>query len=229
MSFVKYEININESELQGKTLALPCISIANVPQLAVELLLNNHASELVGRFNNEGFIQVAGGSESGVVTPMELRRLRDYKDVLVVDQRSPLLKSHKNEFVEQLSEWATKLKLNTVLLSSADSASRGDDEIMSSQLRQLSSEHALYSDKVSAFQPLELSNATGAGLLKSYYTSLAHATALCLFTTEGDNRGDARLLVMALSNVIGLKAVELRDPKHWEGLFGRLYDAKLFG
>lgn len=92
MTFIKYEINFNEEELKGKTLVLPTISMANVPQLATELLLNNHSNELVGRFNNEGFIQVAGASTDGLVTPLELHRLKEYSDVYVVDQRSPILK-----------------------------------------------------------------------------------------------------------------------------------------
>lgn len=92
MSFIKYETNFNESELKGKTVVLPSISIANVPQLAIELLLNSHPNELVGRFNNDGFIQVAGGSAGGLVTPLELRRLQKHNDVFVIDQRSPVLK-----------------------------------------------------------------------------------------------------------------------------------------
>lgn len=92
MSFIKYETNFNENELKGKTLILPSISIANVPQLAIELLLNNHLNELIGRFNNDGFIQVAGGSANGLVTPLELRRLQKCSDVFIIDQRSPILK-----------------------------------------------------------------------------------------------------------------------------------------
>ena len=89
MTFIKYEINFNEEELKGKTQVLPTISMANVPQLSTELLLNNQSNELVGRFNNEGFIQVAGASNDGLVTPLELHRLKEYSDIYVVDQRSP--------------------------------------------------------------------------------------------------------------------------------------------
>lgn len=91
------------------------------------------------------------------------------------------------------------------MLSSADSAARSDVEIMSSQLKQLSNKDAKYGSRISTFEPLEPSSANGSGLLKSYYTSLKNACALCLFTTEGDNRPDAHLLVKALSNVIGLE------------------------
>ncbi|TIB70058.1 hypothetical protein E3P77_00012 [Wallemia ichthyophaga] len=175
MSFIKYETNFNENELKGKTLILPSISIANVPQLAIELLLNNHSNELIGRFNNDGFIQVAGGSANGLVTPLELRRLQKCSDVFIIDQRSPILKSHKSTFVDNLKVWAERLELDVVVLSSADSAARSDNEIMSSQLKQLSNKEAKYDSRISVFEPLELGSANGSGLLKSYYTNMKKA------------------------------------------------------
>lgn len=78
---------------------------------------------------------------------------------------------------------------------------------MSSQLKQLSKKEAKYDSRISVFEPLELGSANGSGLLKSYYTNMKKACALCLFTTEGDNRPDAHLLVKAISNVLGLEGM----------------------
>lgn len=92
-----------------------------------------------------------------------------------------------------------------IILSSADSASRNDSDIVSSQLKQISSKDNKYANTISSFESLELDTLNGTGLLKSYYGSLKNAAGLCLFTTEGDNRPDAHLLVKALSNVLGFK------------------------
>lgn len=118
---------------QGHTLIIPTVSHASVPQLATDLLLN--APELsvtkVGRLNVSGdVIPFVGPDEStGLTTALEVYSNHPQK-LTVLQQRSPVIKSRKANFVKQLTRWIQEENFKQVLiLSSIDASLRVDDEL----------------------------------------------------------------------------------------------------
>lgn len=79
---------------KGKVLVVPVVSVANVAQLAADLLIASLSLHRVGIFDPRSLVPVVGAREDdlpGVTTPLELFG-RDDIDVAVIQQRSPALK-----------------------------------------------------------------------------------------------------------------------------------------
>ncbi|KAF7321756.1 Proteasome assembly chaperone 2 [Mycena kentingensis (nom. inval.)] len=117
--------------LKGKTLVVPVVSTANVSQLAADLLIATLELQCIGVFDSSFLVPALGGREDGdgVTTPMELYGSSDL-NVLVIQQRSPALKSHKQEFVSALLEFiATSGVAAALFLSGVDLSNRTDDQM----------------------------------------------------------------------------------------------------
>lgn len=122
-------------DFTGHTLLLPTVSHASIPQLAVDLLLYHEdlALRRVGRLdvsrNVIPFIGQAEDAAGGLVTAMEVYTNPTLK-LTVVQQRSPVLKERKRDFVEQLAEWArTAGFVQCLLLGSIDASLKTDAEL----------------------------------------------------------------------------------------------------
>jgi len=118
--------------LSGKTLVVPCVSTANVSQLAIDLLIASLSLRRVGTFDPVDLVPVVGAredGEEGVMTPLELFGLEDI-DILVVHQRSPVLRSRKAEFIDSLLTFITESEFAAVLfLSGIDLSNRTDAQM----------------------------------------------------------------------------------------------------
>ncbi|CAO1633539.1 unnamed protein product [Jaminaea pallidilutea] len=122
-------------DFTGHTLLLPTVSHASIPQLAVDLLLYHEdlALRRVGRLdvsrNVIPFIGQAEDAAGGLVTAMEVYT-NPTLNLTVVQQRSPVLKERKREFVEHLAEWArTAGFVQCLLLGSIDASLKTDAEL----------------------------------------------------------------------------------------------------
>ncbi|KAJ7287865.1 PAC2 family-domain-containing protein [Mycena rebaudengoi] len=119
-------------ELKGKALIVPVVSTANVSQLAADLLIASLSLQRVGIFDS-GLPQ----DGPGVCTPLELYG-RDGSDVVVVQQRSPVLKSCKHEFIDALLQFIESSGVASVLfLSGVDLSNRTDAQMVTGPSYQL--------------------------------------------------------------------------------------------
>ncbi|PAV18989.1 proteasome assembly chaperone 2 [Pyrrhoderma noxium] len=119
--------------LKSKTLIVPVVSAGNVAQLAVDLLISTLKLEQIGVFDSRDLIPVAGGREDGpgISTPLELYG-KDGIDVVVIQQRSPILKSHKDAFTSTFSNFIKESQFSAVLLlSGVDLSNRSDSQMNS--------------------------------------------------------------------------------------------------
>lgn len=117
--------------LQGKTLVVPTVSTGNVPQLAVDLLIASFPLRRLAVFDPGYFIPVVGGKEDeeGITTPLELYGETD-SSLFVIQQRSPVLKSKKQDFVNSLLHFIQSSAFVAVLfISSVDSFNRTDSQM----------------------------------------------------------------------------------------------------
>ncbi|CAO1614246.1 unnamed protein product [Sympodiomycopsis kandeliae] len=118
---------------EGHTLIVPTVSHASVPQLATDLLLNaaNLSLTKSGRLDVSGdLIPFVGPDDlTGLTTPLEVYTNHSRR-LTVLQQRSPVIKSRKANFVRRLTSWIQKENFRQVLIvSSIDASLRRDDEL----------------------------------------------------------------------------------------------------
>ncbi|CAG7846171.1 Proteasome assembly chaperone 2 {ECO:0000256/PIRNR:PIRNR010044} [Serendipita indica DSM 11827] len=247
-----------------KTLILPSISKGNVPQLACDLLIASLGLQHVGSLDPKYLVPVVGGrerGERGISTPLELFSSND-SPVAIVQQRSPVLKAYKEEFVKELVDWIQKFSFKSVVvLAGMDTTNRSDAQMQSPSYYLIPPSTSSLPDQLSerlsilpAYEappvPLYLqkpdSNSAqpkedggvpvipGGGLARRILSSLSTANiptlAILQFVMEGDNRGDAGMMVAVLNRVLDLDLQAIKEPGSWKnGLFGSNHDGSLFG
>jgi len=133
MSTFYYPKITSSVDLERKVLVVPVVSIANVSQLAADLLISSLGLHRVGIFDPRDVVPVVGArddGEEGITTPLELYGNQDI-DVVVIQQRSPALKNRKDEFVQDVLTFIQHSKFAAVLfLSGVDMSNRTDDQML---------------------------------------------------------------------------------------------------
>ena len=127
----------------------PIVSVANVSQLAVDILIATFGLWRVGIFDPTYHVPIVGGREDGlpgVTTPIELFG-NDNLNFVVIQQRSPVLKvstglitsqisfiiifqARKEKFTSALIEFIKEVKFKSVLfVSGVDASNRMDSQM----------------------------------------------------------------------------------------------------
>lgn len=183
---------------------IPSVSIGNVPQLAIDLLLSTYDFDLVKCLEEECLSPFAGPRDftdhpqpAGIATPAQLYRKGD---IWIVQLRSPVLPFQKHKFVRQL-----KLELpqgDTLIVSSANAGARIEQGPQLVRLSKLS-------------EPLQDSGFTQEAM-ESF-----ESEALVLYTYEGDNVADAQQLARNLVERLGLDSRIFKTPISWKHIYGK--------
>ncbi|KAJ7772577.1 PAC2 family-domain-containing protein [Mycena maculata] len=234
-------------QLAGKTIIIPVVSTANVSQLAADLLIATLSLDRIGTFDSAFLVPVVGSGEDGmgVSTPLELYGKAGL-DVVIMQQRSPTLKSHKHEFIHALLEFIETSDVSSALfLSGVDLSNRTDSQMMTptyqirpSTAMSLSSTPLArlselpipeYSSPVPQY-PLQSADERepdvpfipGGSLTRRILQTLSKSqssvptAAILQFVLEGDNRADAALLASVVVAVLGLNVGGFKEPRSWK-------------
>lgn len=226
---------------QGCTLVLPVVAIGNIGQLAVDLLLNTFAVTRVGFLKDFSILPVAG---HGALDYLEergqsllhigLEVFYDEKNKLVfIQQRSPVTKSERNNFVNNLTNWIIAQQFSRVImLTSADARRRTDKQISSSPFGYLiSPTSAHFKDKLAAMKdwwpyPTDYEYIPGSGLTRrlvsSFNSKSIDFATLIMFTVDGNNSEDSIQYVHYLSPLLDISTSDVvwKTPKSWLGVYG---------
>ncbi|KAK4688892.1 proteasome assembly chaperone 2, partial [Tremellales sp. Uapishka_1] len=228
------------------TLILPSVSLANLPQLAADLLITSLGLTRVGWLGRgETVVPFAGaGEEPGSIVTGGLEVYgKTGESVFIIQQRSPTLKSQKEAHINLLQRFVTRFNFSLVLvLTSLDAASQDDAQLLTPHQHILPpNPPALPAplERLQMLPPLRLHisapplhpTATtyppflpSAGLTRRILSALQDGQiphgAITAWCVEGDNREDAWALAHVVLGILGLNGVEVKEPKSWEGLFG---------
>ncbi|KAF8650409.1 hypothetical protein AX16_005216 [Volvariella volvacea WC 439] len=243
-------------QLSSRILIIPVVSTANVSQLAADLLIASLSLQRLGVFEPDYFIPVVAGREDnapGITTPLELHGSPS-SDFLVLQQRSPVLKARKQQFVDALINFISNYAFSAVLiLSGLEATDRSDDQmfvptyyIRPNVSSTLENTPLLRLESLPIYRspvPQQLGGKEGpfipfipgGGLTRRILSSLPEGwsiptIALVHYTLEGDNRADAHLLAAVTSKVLGIDQVSWTQPGSWgHGLFGAPPNQNLYG
>jgi len=171
-----------------------------------------------------------------------------------------VLKAYKEGFVKAMNQWIRGSQFKSVvILTGVDTTNRSDAQMHSptyycapsscpsEPLKKLE-EHGLRPFTVppvpsylkSETEPAQTKDGDipfipSGGLTRRMLQSLGPdwpipTFALLHFVFEGDNRGDAGMLVALVNEVFELKLQQIQEPESWKkGLFGPSHDGSLFG
>ncbi|TEB37415.1 hypothetical protein FA13DRAFT_1761747 [Coprinellus micaceus] len=245
------------TNLAGKILVVPIVSTANVAQLAADLLIATLSLKRIAILDPSYCIPVVGRREDGlggITTPLELFSSPE-SEVVIIQQRSPVLVSRKQEFADSLLSFIQTSQFSSVLfMSGMDVAGRTDAQMMTPtyQIRlpqfQLSllgtSLHRLEELPIPLYRPQgsdtedqSIPFIPGGGLTRRILNSIPQGWAiptgsLLQFVLEGDNAADAAMLASAAVDTLELTIPngQLKAPSSWKaGLFGSPHDQSLYG
>ncbi|ODQ53719.1 hypothetical protein SAICODRAFT_70848 [Saitoella complicata NRRL Y-17804] len=219
--------------LENSVLVLPAISIANVPQLAVDLLIHTLALPLIGRLDDRYLTPFVGAredpkGEQGVCTALEVY---GNGKITVIQQRAPTLPHARKLFIEQVLLRFIKENgfSRVVCVTSMDATMRTDADIRGPRFVHYPTISSLSLSEEPALPSLPSSGITKS-LVKMSRDQGIKVEVVGMWVMEGDNTGDAEELAGAI-----LDAHEKGDasapeapqggrtwvrPGSWKGLFG---------
>ncbi|CAB4022204.1 proteasome assembly chaperone 2-like, partial [Paramuricea clavata] len=211
----------NDVIFEGYSLILPAISIGNVGQLAIDLLIYNLDLKQVGYLYDSSILPLVGNDpftspkiqQGNLVTSAEVYKC-DEKKLVVVQLRAPLAKGCRQIFCDRIVRWIKECRIKqTVLLTSCIASERLDSQIQSGPFRYLLSPETQHLNEI--FQKnfnwrcLEERNGEersesdvflpGGGVSKRFYKTCCRENiplvTLLVFCAEGDNIPDAMILL----------------------------------
>jgi len=242
-------------DFNGATLILPIVSSGNVAQLAVDLLISTLNWPRLGVFDSQHLVPFVAPREdgaAGITAPLELHG-KPGSSIFALQQRSPVMKTHKTQFLDLLISFVERSRFSSVIILSGVDLSERPDAHMHTPTFHIFPGARVPSKQlpgpireiVATTPPFIESSFTdipvipGSGLLrrvlKSIPDSFPPVIAILEYVLEGDNRYDARLLAAAIAKSLkkDLGAIpddQWREPASWRGgLFGSNHDQALFG
>jgi proteasome assembly chaperone 2 len=242
-------INSNEDlPLAGSTLVLPAVSIGNVGQLAIDLMIETSQALRAGRFVDENILPCGGsGSYSHIPGPaysLELFTLPNTSatsNTFILQQRAPVAPGLQQAFADALVGWGQSNGVaKFIILGSLDGSFRRDDQLQGPQLRywvasnneelvKFCSETAglrCLEEEWFADKPLEERLTPPWPVVKACENAKVPCAAILAFVLEGENIPDAVDVANAAVKVVPALGAGAgggegwKQPPSWKYAFG---------
>jgi len=245
---MEFEAGVVLPDLSGFTLLLPSVSVGNVGQLAIDVVLATLKPTLVTQILHPSLIPCVGADPLNVGSPILTTAMQLYihpESKLVVFQiRSGLLPGKGGAFLTDLLEWAKEVKITRlVCLTSSHAHERSDVQLRGSPLRFLASPSLAKEAPVpESFIRLETKERfpglcseeqpealfiPGGGLAKRFLLGCEEkemqGLVLLKFCAEGDNTQDAIQVADYLQQYTAWRPSTCSNylvPPSWQHLFG---------
>ncbi|QRW23831.1 proteasome assembly chaperone 2 [Rhizoctonia solani] len=230
----------------------PVVSAGNVPQLCADLLIHTLGLRHIGLFDPSYYAPAVGGKDGknspAISSPMELFGLPG-GDIFVLQQRSPVLKDRKEEFVSKLLNTIDSNGFGSVLfLVGSDQSARTDAQMGSNHyviLAKDTTQELITSTSLTGLLELPLlgrpladqdnlenSVIPGTGLARRLLRApgTTPRIALMQYVAEGDNIPDAHAMATVVAKALKIQIEGWIQPPSWSfAMYGTPHDQQLFG
>ena len=128
--------SLKTTDLSGFTCLMPTVSIGNVGQLSLDLIIATLPCEQIGSIVHKAVVPLFGRnalrkSSRKPTTAIDVFVCKEHK-LLLIQVRSSVVKRYRHRFVEDLYSWLSSKKVSRLLvLSSLDAVERQDKAIAS--------------------------------------------------------------------------------------------------
>lgn len=224
--------------LKNSTLLIPSISIGNIPQLTIDILIHTLDFELIGRLDDTylyPFVSpvdyTADKCKKGISTAIEVYH-NARLNVSLIQQRSPIIPGFTEEFTSKVIipfvNTASFSKI--IILDSSDAGVVTDSQ--GGKIEHFSIEDLLKRKldnlTISEQQDIQGSYITSTfsknlidNLNASHGLSSIDISALVSYVYEGDNFGDSEIFADKLIEILGMdKVTKWSRPISWLGVYG---------
>ncbi|XP_037662243.1 proteasome assembly chaperone 2 [Choloepus didactylus] len=228
-------------DLAGFTLLMPAVSVGNVGQLAIDLIISTLNMSKIGYFYTDCLVPMVGNNpyataeenSAELSTNAEVYLLPSQK-LVALQLRSIFIKYKSRPFCEKLLSWVRSADCaRVVVLSSSHSYHRNDLQLRSTPFRYLltPSMHQSDQDKIKSLNWEEMEKSQcipqigdsqfciripGGGITKLLYDESCskeiQMAVLLKFVSEGDNIPDALELVEYLNQWLQIIKPHSDDP-----------------
>lgn len=227
------------------TLIMPAISVGNVGQLAVDLIVSTLNMCRVGYIHTDCLIPMAGNNPYATFTPENANDLSTNAEVYsspelrlaVLQIRTPIIQTKSKKFCKLMVSWIKASSFSrTVVLSSSHAYQRDDQQLLGTPLRYLQtpSMQKVTGDRLKEMEWREMETVStfpgvtdserrlyipGGGATKRLFTdSCAEDIPLAvvlIFCSEGDNIPDAFTLLNHLNTWLHLVDPPAQTQPRW--------------
>jgi len=209
--------------LTGYTVVLPAVSVGNVGQLAMDVLLASLTPSSLGQVHHPSLIPLVGpnpldDSSTSITTAMQLYK-HDPLKLVLLQIRSGIVPGKGPQFLEDFVNWCKSVGVSKVIvLTSSHAHERTDQQISSTPLRFLATptlstppawvqlETRERFPGLSRQETPEAVFIPGGGIAKRLYDKCLEAAievaVLLKFSSEGDNTSDGLMLADYLNQWI---------------------------
>ncbi|XP_003219766.1 proteasome assembly chaperone 2 isoform X2 [Anolis carolinensis] len=225
------------ADFKGCTLLMPAVSVGNVGQLAVDLVISTLGMSKVGYFYTDCLVPMIGNNPYATTedNATELCINAEVyaapsKELVVIQLRSPFIKNKYRPFCQTILAWVKSCEFaKIVLLSSSHAYQRNDQQLHGTSLRYLLSPtvEKMIGDIMERLSGKELEQVAafpgvndddkvfyvpGGGITKLLFTESCSEgipmVVLLKFCSEGDNIPDALALVDYLNEWLHLTTLQ---------------------
>lgn len=189
-------------------LVLPSVSIGNVPQLAVDLLIHTYGFQLVQSLDNDFVVPLIGPLDyvdepaAGIATAVQLYSLGE---LFLVQIRAPPCAGARTQFLRQLKSDLGD-RGDCVVVCSANAGFRAGTNLTTLEVTETADPDADLPEAGFAGDALRVFNGS---------------RALVAWVYEGDNFSDAKQLASRLVAELGLALRPFTPPVSWARVYGR--------
>uniref|UniRef100_A0A182J3S1 Proteasome assembly chaperone 2 n=1 Tax=Anopheles atroparvus TaxID=41427 RepID=A0A182J3S1_ANOAO len=237
-----------EIDFTGYSFIVPSVSVGNVPQLAVDVVIENLQLEPLGQVWHPALIPIVGPAAfehepNGSITTSAELYASEEKKLLVLQIRAPLVGSLQRAFFAQLADFVRDRKLARVfVLSSCFSHEKFD--IRTGPFRYVSNEQYGQTTDASLLEDGRWTKYTGGvihgggfalKLQEALTARSVPALVFFMYVSEGDNTAEGLMLALMLHAVSGQHLLpvtddqaDVRRPKSWKHLFGSEHPRALY-
>jgi len=229
--------SVTSQNFNGYQFIMPAISVGQVGQLAVDLLLSNLGDKVsqIGSIYSDAILPVIGQQEKdiGLCMGLELYKSETYK-LVILHQRAPFIKGRIPSFRTKLISWIKSACFNKVFLfTGVSSHIRKDAELVGSLFRFLTTDEELKKKFTSEYNWREYvikksddSNEfqiPGSGILNSMYEDCSKEkisfSSFIMFCNPGNTIREAMQLVEHVMKFMDISVSDckrgLKMPQSW--------------
>lgn len=230
---MQFQPGFSAESFSGSTLIVPAISIANIPQLAADVLLHSLKLEKAAVLNDTYLYPfVSPVDHAGDVAPHGVSfaleaYLSSDRRITLLHQRAPLLpgfaQKHLDEVIVpfvQASSFERVLFLNLADAGLAPGAGAGSVHVLSGEDVLLKPLDTLaISENALAQQSPDSSLLYGRLFIEKIHR-LTTVQVAVIYAYEGDNFFDAQTLASVAAKVLQISEPVWQTPVSWDGVYG---------